>query len=155
MVTRAVAAVIFNTYNVQAPSKVQAVQLLNISLRALHVSKQAPFARPLVRSFQKLLRETPVGAAFFASVAKPKAIKNILSQAYADATAVDDELVDCLLKPGLEPGAVQVFLDFIRCARSESLCACRSLLILAFPSLSQVCLLRADRSIATTEVYLL
>lgn len=116
--TSAAAAAMISTVRMQAPSKVQAVQVLNISLRALHVSKQAPFARPLVSAFQKLLRETPMGTAFFASVAKPQAIKNILSQAYGDATAVDDELVDCLLKPGLEPGAVQVFLDFIRCART-------------------------------------
>eukprot|EP00892_Ulva_mutabilis_P011250 jgi/Ulvmu1/8498/UM044_0032.1 len=97
----------------QAPSKVQAVQLMNISLRMLHVSKQAAFARPLVSAFQRLLRKTPAGAYFFSSLAKPQAIKNVLSQAYGDASAVNDELVDCILKPGLQPGAVKVFLDFI------------------------------------------
>lgn len=100
----------------QAPSKVRAVQVMNISLRMLHISKQAPLARPLVSAFQRLLRETPAGAAFFTALAKPQAVKNVLSQAYCDATAVDDELVECILKPGLEAGAVKVFLDFIRCA---------------------------------------
>lgn len=37
----------------------------------------------------------------------------MLRQCYGDAAAVDDELVDVILRPGLEPGAVHVFLDFI------------------------------------------
>ena len=100
--------------NVQAPDKVKAVQLLNVSLRALHVSKQPALARPLIAGFQTLLRETPAGQMFFDSVAKPEAIKNVLSQAYYDSDTVTDELVDCLLQPGLQPGAARVFLDFIR-----------------------------------------
>ncbi len=42
-----------------------------------------------------------------------QAVKNILQQCYANPAAVTDELVDVILKPGLEPGAVDVFLDFI------------------------------------------
>jgi hypothetical protein len=38
-------------------------------------------------------------------------LKNILNQAYAGS--VTDEIVDIILKPGLEPGAADVFLDFI------------------------------------------
>ena len=98
----------------QAPDKVKAVQLLNVSLRGLHVSKQPALARPLISGFQSLLRETAAGQMFFDSVAKPQAIKNVLSQAYYDSNTVTDELVDCLLKPGLQPGAASVFLDFIR-----------------------------------------
>lgn len=94
----------------------KAVQLLNISLRALHVSKQPALARPLIAGFQSLLRETAAGELFFQAVAKPQAIKNVLSQAYYDSETVTDELVDCLLKPGMQPGAAKVFLDFIRCA---------------------------------------
>lgn len=97
----------------QAPEKVKAIQLLNISLRGLHVSKQPAFARPLIAGFQSLLRETAAGEMFFQSVAKPQAIKNVLSQAYYDGETVTDELVECLLKPGMEPGAAKVFLDFI------------------------------------------
>jgi hypothetical protein len=47
-------------------------------------------------------RDTPLGAAFFGSVATPTTVKNILRQAYANSAAVTDELVDCILKPGLE-----------------------------------------------------
>lgn len=50
---------------------VAGVQLLNISLRMLHVRKQAPWQRPLVAALQRALRDTPLGTWFFASVAKP------------------------------------------------------------------------------------
>lgn len=56
---------------VDAPSKVAGVQLLDVSLRMLHTKKQAPWQRPLVSAFQRLLRETPVGKLFFGAIAKP------------------------------------------------------------------------------------
>lgn len=40
-------------------------------------------------------------------------VRNVLRQCYGDPAAVTDELVDMILKPGLQPGAVAVFLDFI------------------------------------------
>lgn len=54
-----------------APSKVAGVQLLDVSLRMLHTKKQAPWQRPLVSAFQRLLRETPLGKLFFGAIAKP------------------------------------------------------------------------------------
>ncbi|CAM9602744.1 unnamed protein product [Ascophyllum nodosum] len=98
---------------VDAPDQVLGVVLFNISLRMLHIRKQAALLRPLVKGLQYVLRETPVGPLFFNSVAKPKAVSNILKQCYGDPDQVTDELVDCILTPGLEPGAVKVFLDFI------------------------------------------
>ena len=56
----------------QAPGKVKGVQLLDVSLRMLHTKKQAPWQRPLVSSFQRLLRETQLGQWFFGAVAKPQ-----------------------------------------------------------------------------------
>ena len=44
--------------------------LFNISLRMLHTTKQPLAARPLVLGLQYVLRETPLGALFFGSVAK-------------------------------------------------------------------------------------
>jgi hypothetical protein len=52
---------------------VAGVQLLDVSLRMLHVSKQAPWQRPLVAALQRLLRDTPLGTWFFSSVARPQA----------------------------------------------------------------------------------
>lgn len=55
-----------------APEKCLGVQLMNVSLRMLHTTKQAPWQRPLVASFQRLLRETQVGRWFFNAIAKPQ-----------------------------------------------------------------------------------
>lgn len=49
---------------------VAGVQLLDVSLRMLHVRKQAPWQRPLVAALQRILRDTPLGTWFFSSVAK-------------------------------------------------------------------------------------
>ena len=94
-------------------SVVAGVQLMDVSLRLLHSSKQPPLARPLVSALQRFLRETPAGELFFSAVAKPQTVSKILKEAYGNAEAVDGELVDAILKPGLEPGAARVFLDFI------------------------------------------
>ncbi|CAN8300734.1 unnamed protein product [Cochlearia groenlandica] len=124
---------------VDKPDICRGIMLLNISLRMLHVKKQPFIARPFIRSFQSLLRlvkcplftlsktlccgaakyyhvclrNTPVGKLFFKSIATPETVKSILSQCYHDSSQVTDELVEAILRPGLEPGAVDVFLEFI------------------------------------------
>ncbi len=87
---------------VDAPCKVRGVQLLDVSLRMLHVTKQAPWQRPLVASFQRLLRTTQLGAWFFGAIAKPRNIRSILRECYVRQEAVTEELVDYILRPGLE-----------------------------------------------------
>jgi len=84
-----------------------------IEVIILHLKKQPWFLKPFVKALQSTLRETSLGKLFFAQVATPRGVKNALSQAYHDKTRVTDELVEAILKPGLEPGAVDVFLDFI------------------------------------------
>ncbi|XP_076930005.1 uncharacterized protein LOC143594626 [Bidens hawaiensis] len=95
------------------PSICKGIMVLNISLRMLHITKQPWFGRPLIRSFQNLLRNTPVGKFFFQTVATQESVRNILCQCYHDTSQVTDELVDTILRPGLEPGAADVFLEFI------------------------------------------
>jgi pimeloyl-ACP methyl ester carboxylesterase len=92
---------------------VRGVVLLDVSLRELHASKQPPPLRPLVSAFQRALRTTPLGLAFFGQVAKPDTVRAVLREAYGDRDAVTPELVDVILSPGLQPGAAAVFLDFI------------------------------------------
>jgi hypothetical protein len=49
-------------------------------------------------------------------VSTPTGVKNILNQAYGYdgiSRSVDDETVALILEPGLQPGATDVFLDFI------------------------------------------
>ncbi|KAI3924317.1 hypothetical protein MKW98_032518 [Papaver atlanticum] len=98
---------------VMEPQICKGIVLLNISLRMLHIKKQPWFGRPFIRSFQNLLRNTSVGKFFFETVATPQSVKNILCQCYHDTSQVTDELVEKILLPGLEPGAVDVFLEFI------------------------------------------
>ncbi|CAN6175955.1 unnamed protein product [Urochloa humidicola] len=84
---------------VMEPQKCKGIVLLDISLRMLHIKKQ-PW-------------NTIVGKLFFNAVATPESVKNILCQCYHDTSAVTDELVQIILQPGLDPGAVDVFLEFI------------------------------------------
>ncbi|CAM9004219.1 unnamed protein product [Rhodiola kirilowii] len=81
------------------PHLCKGIMLFNISLRMLHIKKQ-PW-------------NTDVGKLFFKGVATPESIKNILCQCYYDTSQVTDELVQIILQPGLLPGAVDVFLEFI------------------------------------------
>ncbi|CAI9754709.1 unnamed protein product [Fraxinus pennsylvanica] len=98
---------------VMKPEICRGIFLLNISLRMLHIKKQPWYGRPLIKSFQSLLRNTGVGKFFFKAVATPDSVRNILCQCYNDTSQVTDELVDIILRPGLEPGAADVFLEFI------------------------------------------
>lgn len=98
---------------VYEPDMCLGVVLLNISLRGLHVTKQPAFARPLIRAFQDLMRNTYVGEYFFQQVATARGVENILKQAYHNPDTVTPEVVNKILRPGLQEGASKVFLDFI------------------------------------------
>ncbi|PNW75838.1 hypothetical protein CHLRE_12g558550v5 [Chlamydomonas reinhardtii] len=99
--------------SIVAPELVKGVQCIDISLRGLHVKRQPAWQRPFVAAFQRFLRETDAGKAFFGNVATERTVGNILRQAYGRKEAVTPELVQAILAPGLRPGAVDVFLDFI------------------------------------------
>jgi pimeloyl-ACP methyl ester carboxylesterase len=101
----------------QGPEHILGVAMLDCSLRLLHERKRQslPWYRsaptPLIQS---ILGYKPLIRLFFAQLAKPKAVKRILRQAYGRKEAVTDELVSLLLEPAFDPGAVDVFLAFIR-----------------------------------------
>jgi len=100
-----------------APELVLGTVSINCSLRLLHDRKRVnlPWHRrigaPIV---QKVLRFKPIGQFFFKQLANRSTIRKILLQAYRQPGAVTDELVDLLLAPAQEPGAVDVFLAFTR-----------------------------------------
>ncbi|GAX42554.1 alpha/beta hydrolase fold-containing protein [Tolypothrix sp. NIES-4075] len=100
---------------VDNPDIALGVALLNCSLRLLHDRKRATL--PWYRSagaplLQRLLSIKPVGKFFFNQIAQPKTVRSILLKAYANSEAVTDELVDILMAPVSDPGAVAVFLAF-------------------------------------------
>jgi pimeloyl-ACP methyl ester carboxylesterase len=102
---------------VMAPELVSGVAMLNCSLRLLHERKQAeqPFYKRLgAPILQTVLENRAIGHWFFERLANPKAVKNILKQAYKRHEAVTDELVNYLLAPAADAGAADVFLAFTR-----------------------------------------
>ncbi|GLU19593.1 hypothetical protein SLE2022_358340 [Rubroshorea leprosula] len=95
------------------PQICKGIVLLDISLRMLHIKKQPWIGRPFITLFQSLLRNTAVGKLFYKSIATKESVRSILCQCYHDTSQVTEELVENILRPGLEPGAVDVFLEFI------------------------------------------
>ncbi|KAK9699402.1 hypothetical protein RND81_08G171300 [Saponaria officinalis] len=98
---------------VMEPQICRGLLLLNISLRMLHIKKQPPLGKPLINAFQSVLRDTFLGKYFFRTVATSQSVRNIICQCYNDTSQVTDELVEKILLPWLQPGAVDVFLEFI------------------------------------------
>lgn len=102
---------------VDYPDMSLGVALLNCSLRLLHDRKRVtlPWYRrmgaPMV---QRLLGVKWVGELFFSQLAKPQVVRKILLQAYRNPEAVTDELVDLLMAPAADLGAVDVFVAFTR-----------------------------------------
>jgi pimeloyl-ACP methyl ester carboxylesterase len=95
------------------------VAAINCSLRSLHKQKRPHL--PWYRSFgasvaTKILGNKAIGSFFFQQLAKPRTVRNILRNAYHRQEAITDELIEILLKPAREEGAVDIFLAFIRYA---------------------------------------
>ncbi len=102
---------------VSHPTLVHGVVMLNCSLRMLHDRKLAlaPWYRRIgPRLLQRVLSFKPLGHFFFNQIAQPKAVRNVLLQAYGNPDAVTDELVELILQPARDRGAADVFLAFIR-----------------------------------------
>lgn len=100
---------------VDFPDLALGVVAVNCSLRLLHERKLAelPWYRRLgAPILQKILRQKPIGYWFFAQIARPKRVRQILLQAYRRSDAVTDELVEMILQPTSDPGAADVFLAF-------------------------------------------
>ncbi|BBH05314.1 alpha/beta-Hydrolases superfamily protein [Prunus dulcis] len=78
-----------------------------------HWRKNIPVLAKSHRAAVMEPQNTNVGKYFFKTVATPESVRNILCQCYHDTSQVTEELVQKILLPGLEPGAVDVFLEFI------------------------------------------
>ena len=101
---------------VDNPDISRGVAILNCSLRLFHDRKRATlpwYQRMGVPLVQKVLSNKSIGNLFFKQVAKPKEVRKILLQAYARKDAVTDELVEMLLAPAVDKGALDVFLAFL------------------------------------------
>jgi len=116
LIANSIGCVVAMQAAVDAPEQVQGVAMLDCSLRLLHDRKRQtlPWYRSAPTPYiQKVLSFKPLIKLFFAQLAKPKAVKRILRQAYGRKDEVTDELVSLLLEPAFDEGAVDVFLAFI------------------------------------------
>lgn len=100
---------------VDNPDLILGIIAINCSLRLLHDRQKDKL--PFYKAFgsgimQKILQNKSIGYFFFRQIAKPKVIKNILTQAYPNQEAITDELIELLYKPSQDKGAADVFLAF-------------------------------------------
>ena len=100
---------------VDSPDIALGVGVLNCSLRLLHERKRATI--PWYRSqgaaiVQKLLKVKWISQLFFNQLATQKTVRRVLLQAYKRSEAVTNELIDMLLEPAKDQGAVDVFVAF-------------------------------------------
>ncbi|MBW4491745.1 MAG: alpha/beta fold hydrolase [Oscillatoria princeps RMCB-10] len=100
---------------VDNPDIALGVAMLNCSLRLLHDRRRAelPWYRRIGAPIaQKILNVKWVSQLFFNRLATPATVRKILLQAYRRQEAVTDELVEILLAPAKDMGAVDVFVAF-------------------------------------------
>ena len=102
---------------VDYPDLALGIAALNCSVRQLHERKRVTL--PWYRNYgslvmQRVLGNKAIGNFFFKQIAKPKVVRKILLQAYRRPEAVNDELIDLLMKPSQDEGAADVFLAFTR-----------------------------------------
>ncbi|MBC6422105.1 MAG: alpha/beta fold hydrolase [Hormoscilla sp. SP5CHS1] len=102
---------------VDYPELAYGVVLIDCSLRLLHerrrhqLSWHQRFGAPIL---QNMLAVKWIGQLFFNQIAQPQVVRKILLQAYMRPEAVTDELVDLLMAPARDTGAVDVFVAFTR-----------------------------------------
>jgi len=102
---------------VDHPDTTLGVAMLNCSLRLLHDRKRAglPWYRRLSAPLlQQILKVKWIGQLFFNQLAKPNVVRKILLKAYKRPEAVTDELIELIMAPAADQGAVEVFLAFTR-----------------------------------------
>ncbi len=117
LVGNSIGAVVAMQAAIYAPELITKTVLINCSLRLLQEQNQLNlpwFRRVGVKSVQNILGNRAIAKLFFDQVRKPQSVRQILSQAYIDRSAITDELIDILIKPSQNPNAVDVFMAFVR-----------------------------------------
>ena len=115
LIGNSIGCVVIMQTAVDFPDLVLGIAALNCSLRLLHERKRQdlPWIRNIGASvMQGVLQNRAIGNFFFQQIAKPKVIRNILSQAYKSKDAITDDLIDLLYQPSQDVGAAAVFLAF-------------------------------------------
>lgn len=117
LIGNSIGAVVAMQAAIYAPELVTKTVLINCSLRLLQEQNQLElpwYRRAGVKAVQNILGVRAIAKIFFDQVRNARAVRQILSQAYIDKSAITDELVEILLKPAQNPNAVDVFMAFVR-----------------------------------------
>lgn len=117
LVGNSIGAVVAMQAAIYAPELITKTVLINCSLRLLQEQNQLamPWLRRVgVKAVQNILGNRAIAKLFFDQVRNRRSVRQILSQAYCDRSAITDELIDILIKPSLNPNAVDVFMAFVR-----------------------------------------
>jgi len=117
LVGNSIGAVVAMQAAIYAPELIAKTVLINCSLRLLQEQNQLamPWLKRLgVKTVQNILGNRAIAKLFFDQVRNRRSVRQILSQAYCDRSAITDELIDILIKPSVNPNAVDVFMAFVR-----------------------------------------
>jgi pimeloyl-ACP methyl ester carboxylesterase len=117
LIGNSIGAVVALQTAIYLPDLIVKTVLINCSLRLLQEQNQlaSPWIKRLgVKAVQNMLGVRAIAKVFFDQVRKPRSLRNILSQAYHDRKAINDELIEILLKPAQNENAVDVFMAFVR-----------------------------------------
>lgn len=117
LVGNSIGCIVIMQAAIDTSESVLGIAALNCSLRLLHDRKrsQLPWYRRFGASVAtRVLTNKSIGSLFFQQIANQKTVRRILLQAYCCPEAVNDELIEIILKPAREKGALEVFLAFTR-----------------------------------------
>jgi pimeloyl-ACP methyl ester carboxylesterase len=95
------------------PAQVILIDCAQRTLDEKRVAELSPlqrWCRPLVK---RLVSQRWVIQPLFRALARPSVIRRVLRQAYPSGANIDDQLVDLLYRPSLEPGASESFRGFV------------------------------------------
>ena len=96
--------------------------LLNCAQRALDDRRAAllpiweRWSRPMVK---RLVRQRWLLQPLFRTVARPLFVRQVLAQAYPSGANVDQDLIELLLRPARQAGAVESFRGFVNLFRDH------------------------------------
>lgn len=95
------------------PAQVILIDCAQRTLDEKRVAELSPlqrWSRPLVK---RLVSQRWVIQPLFRALARPSVIRQVLQQAYPSGANIDDQLVELLYRPSVEPGAAESFRGFV------------------------------------------
>ncbi|WP_254966941.1 alpha/beta fold hydrolase [Cyanobium sp. CH-040] len=96
-----------------APHQVVLIDCAQRALDDKRLGELPAWQRPVRPLLKSLVRQRALIGPLFRLLAQPAAIRRVLARAYPSGSHVDDELVDLLVRPSTDPGALESFRGFV------------------------------------------